>query len=298
MNSKNNKKDLFDPDFEVTYEDDPVFHYAEEPQENREFQNIDLKSQPKPPRSRQKKQKIQLPLQGDETILMNPISNGSVSSHPNQKPPQWEEEPDRRKNSVRSKRPESDSYDYEDSRPRRKNSASSRRKADLLSPLKSTANYGGKTIYKTASILIRFVSLLLIAGTAAFLAYNFWKGCAPYGDPLTAVEKKNYCLAAYAAVAGFFLLYECISFLWAMTRVRVRDGRKTYKEDTGRGLFSFIFIYVCSYASFWVNRIIPQSPDVLRGIHGALEVFGSMHNALLGLCLAGAISCLVRKYAK
>ena len=229
---------------------------------------------------------------------MNPISNGSVSSHPNQKPPQWEEEPDRRKNSVRSKRPESDSYDYEDSRPRRKNSASSRRKADLLSPLKSTAKYGGKTIYKTASILIRFVSLLLIAGTAAFLAYNFWKGCAPYGDPLTAVEKKNYCLAAYAAVAGFFLLYECISFLWAMTRVRVRDGRKTYKEDTGRGLFSFIFIYVCSYASFWVNRIIPQSPDVLRGIHGALEVFGSMHNALLGLCLAGAISCLVRKYAK
>lgn len=298
MNSKNNKKDLFDPDFEVTYEDDPVFHYAEEPQENREFQNIDLKSQPKPPRSRQKKQKIQLPLQGDETILMNPISNGSVSSHPNQKPPQWEEEPDRRKNSVRSKRPESDSYDYEDSRPRRKNSASSRRKADLLSPLKSTAKYGGKTIYKTASILIRFVSLLLIAGTAAFLAYNFWKGCAPYGDPLTAVEKKNYCLAAYAAVAGFFLLYECISFLWAMTRVRVRDSRKTYKEDTGRGLFSFIFIYVCSYASFWVNRIIPQSPDVLRGIHGALEVFGSMHNALLGLCLAGAISCLVRKYAK
>lgn len=298
MNSKNNKKDLFDPDFEVTYEDDPVFHYAEEPQENREFQNIDLKSQPKPPRSRQKKQKIQLPLQGDETILMNPISNGSVSSHPNQKPPQWEEEPDRRKNSVRSKRPESDSYDYEDSRPRRKNSASSRRKADLLSPLKSTAKYGGKTIYKTASILIRFVSLLLIAGTAAFLAYNFWKGCAPYGDPLTAVEEKNYCLAAYAAVAGFFLLYECISFLWAMTRVRVRDGRKTYKEDTGRGLFSFIFICVCSYASFWVNRIIPQSPDVLRGIHGALEVFGSMHNALLGLCLAGAISCLVRKYAK
>ena len=293
MNSKNNKKDLFDPDFEVTYED-----YAEEPQANREFQNIDLKSQPKPPRSRQKKQKIQLTLQGDETILMNPISNGSVSSHPNQKPPQWEEEPDRRKNSVRSKRPESDSYDYEDSRPRRKNSASSRRKADLLSPLKSTAKYGGKTIYKTASILIRFVSLLLIAGTAAFLAYNFWKGCAPYGDPLTAVEEKNYCLAAYAAVAGFFLLYECISFLWAMTRVRVRDGRKTYKEDTGRGLFSFIFICVCSYASFWVNRIIPQSPDVLRGIHGALEVFGSMHNALLGLCLAGVISCLVRKYAK
>lgn len=139
---------------------------------------------------------------------------------------------------------------------------------------------------------------MLIAGTAAFLAYNFWRGSAPYGDPVTAVEEKNYCLAAYAGVAGFFLLFECISFLWAMTRVRIRNGRKTYKEDTGRGLFSFIFIYVCSYASFWINQIIPQSPDVLKGIRGALDVFGSMHNALLGLCLAGVISCLVRKYAK
>ena len=134
---------------------------------------------------------------------------------------------------------------------------------------------------------------MLIAGTAAFLAYNFWRGSAPYGDPATAVEEKNYCLAAYAGVAGFFPLFECISFLWAMTRVRVRDGRKTYKEDTGRRL-SFIFIYVCSYASFWINQIIPQSPDVLKGIRGALDVFGSMHNALLGLCLAGVISCLVR----
>ena len=195
------------------------------------------------------------------------------------------------------KRPTSDSDDYEDERPRREKS-SSKRKSDLLSPVKTTAKYGGKAIYKTASIIIRFVSLLLIAGTAAFLAYNFWRGSAPYGDPVTAVEEKNYCLAAYAGVAGFFLLFECISFLWAMTRVRVRDGRKTYKEDTGRGLFSFIFIYVCSYASFWINQIIPQSPDVLKGIRGALDVFGSMHNALLGLCLAGVISCLVRKYAK
>ena len=70
--------------------------------------------------------------------------------------------------------------------------------------VKTTAKYGGKAIYKTASIIIRFVSLLLIAGTAAFLAYNFWRGSAPYGDPVTAVEEKNYCLAAYAGVAGFF----------------------------------------------------------------------------------------------
>lgn len=297
MSFKNNKEDFFDPDFEVTYEDDPVFHYEENMPAKREFRTVDLKSQPKPKISSQNK-KLQMPFQEDETILMDPISNGSVPPRSTRSKDQWEEEPDQRKSPARPKRRELDSYDYEDERPRRRRSASSKRKGEFLSPVKSTAKYGGKAIYKTASIVIRLVSLLLIAGTAAFLAYNFWKGCAPYGDPLTAVEEKNYCLAAYAAVAAFFLLYECISFLWAMTRVRVRDGRKTYKEDTGRGLFSFIFIYVCSYASFWVNRIIPQSPDVLNGIHGALDVFGSMHNALLGLCLAGVISCLIRKYAK
>ncbi|MFR6163317.1 MAG: hypothetical protein ACLUJR_10115 [Mediterraneibacter gnavus] len=85
-------------------------------------------------------------------------------------------------------------------------------KSDLLSPVKTTAKYGGKAIYKTASIIIRFVSLLLIAGTAAFLAYNFWRGSAPYGDPVTAVEEKNYCLAAYAGVAGFFFYLNASPF--------------------------------------------------------------------------------------
>lgn len=295
MNSKHNQEHFFDQDFEVTYEDDPVFHYEDTPQQ-REFQTVDLKSQPKPKPSRQNKKKLQVPLQDDATILMDPIQNGTVTPRSRQKSQHWEEE------SPRQKRPRQSQSSYsnsnrEDEYPKKK-SSSSRQKGSLLAPVKSTAKYGGKAIYKTASIMIRFVSLLLIAGTAAFLAYNFWKGCAPYGDPLTAAEEKNIVLAAYAAVAGFFLLFECISFLWAMTRIRIREGRKIYKEDTGRGLFSFLFIYICSYASFWISRIVPQSPDALKGIHGALDVFGSMHNALFGICLAGVISCLVRKYAK
>ena len=54
MNSKNNHEHFFDQDFEVTYEDDPVFHYEEIPPTKREFQTVDLKSQPKPRASRQK----------------------------------------------------------------------------------------------------------------------------------------------------------------------------------------------------------------------------------------------------
>ena len=50
------------------------FIMIEEPLTKREFQTVDLKSQPKPQASGKKKKKIQMPLQGDETILMDPIT--------------------------------------------------------------------------------------------------------------------------------------------------------------------------------------------------------------------------------
>ena len=56
MSSKNNNEHFFNQDFEVTYEDDPIFHYEEEPLTKREFQTVDLKSQPKP-RASGKKEK-------------------------------------------------------------------------------------------------------------------------------------------------------------------------------------------------------------------------------------------------
>ena len=261
MNSKDRKTNFFDDDFEVTYEDDPLFHY-EEPEEKSsgsDFQTI--------------------PLNQDETIVMSSVQPDSYYSQPKQD--SWEEE----------------YYDnYHTRGRRRKSSYSGPGISDILSPIQSTAKYGSKAIYKIARSILRLISLLLILATVGYLTVNFWKGSAPYGDPATAIAEQNYCLGAYAAIAAFFLLFEFFSFLWALTRVRVRDGRKIYKEDTGRGLFSFIFIYVCSYAAFWLNRIIPQSPEILRGIQGGLKVFGSMHNALFGLCLAGIISCLIRKY--
>ena len=75
------------------------------------------------------------------------------------------------------------------------------------------------------------------------------------------------------------------------------QSRRYYKEDVGRGMFSFFFIYICSYGAFLVNNWIPERFESLQGIRGALDVFGSMHNVLFGLCAAGVISCLFRKYS-
>lgn len=168
----------------------------------------------------------------------------------------------------------------------------------LSSPGKSAAKYGTKAIYQFARLVVRVVSILITAGTLCVVAYNFWRGAAPYGDPRTILTEKNLTLAAYAATAALFVLYELAAFFWSLTKMRVRDGRKVYKEDTGRGLFSFIFIYIASYLSFLLTSLLPEklgSFALLNGARGALEVFGSLHNVLLGLCVAGAVSCLVRR---
>lgn len=180
---------------------------------------------------------------------------------------------------------------------RRRKSAS--RIPNLLSPAKKTAKYGTKAIYRVARSVVRIVSFLITAGTLYVLASNFWRGAAPYGDPLTILEEKNYTLAGYAAVAAVFLVFEFIALLWSLTKVKVRDGRKIYRQDTGRGLFSYIFLYVASYVSFLLCSFLPESFEsfeILNGVRGGLDVFGSMHNTLLGLCIAGVAACIVRKH--
>ena len=95
---------------------------------------------------------------------------------------------------------------------------------------------------------------------------------------------------------SLFLFFEFISLLWSMTRVRVRDGVSSWREDTGRGLWSFILVFAVSYAAFLFSPLLPDSPEVIYGVKGALDVYGSLHNVLFGLCAAGVISCLIRKY--
>lgn len=165
-------------------------------------------------------------------------------------------------------------------------------------PLAAPIRKGGKALSRLTGVLIRQLSLILILAISAFVTYNFWRASTPYGDVFEAIRQKSISpsLASYFSVAAVFLCFEFISILWAMTRVRVSDGRETWKEDTGRGLFSFICVFTVSYVCFLFSGYLPDSPEILFGFKGALEVFGSLHNALFGLCAAGVISCLVRKY--
>lgn len=187
-----------------------------------------------------------------------------------------------------------DDSDYDGRPSRRKGNKRRKHSVPLAAPIRK----GGRVLSRAAAALVRCLTAVIILATTAYVTYTFWRASTPYGDVQEAVRTGHLTmtLAAYLSIAAIFILFEFIALLWSMTRTRVRDEAGSWKEDTGRGLSSFVFIFGTSYLSFILYRFIPGTPEILFGLKGALDVYGSMHNVLLGLCAAGVASCLVRKY--
>lgn len=181
-------------------------------------------------------------------------------------------------------------YRYAD---RRQNNR--RDRLTLAFPAARSVKTGGRIICKLVNLLLRSAALILTAIIIYTLTMNFWKNHSAYGSLFQVFTGENYILTAYLAVAGFLLLFELTAFLLILFAGKKTD-RRGIRYDTGRGLFSFVFIYAGSYLSFFLNSLIPASPAPLQGIQGALLVYGSMRSALLPLCIAGIISCLIRRF--
>ena len=271
-----NKKDFFDDDFEVIYEGD----LPDLPEDdNDDYEDVLQK-------------------------LADLDKEYETSYHSRE--PHGKKRHDR--SSEYDKDYDDDGYDddgYDDARRRSKKGKSAeskqkkkkrRKMPNLLSPVSKTAKAGGKAAFKIANLILRAATLILIAIIFCLLAVNFWKNYGAFGSIATAVAEKNYALAAYAAVAVFLLLFELITFFRVLSGSK-KSGRKGRYVDTGRGLFSFLFIYAGSLLSALFYGLIPASPQPLAGVSGALLVYGSLRSTLFALCVAGVISCLIRKFA-
>ena len=183
-----------------------------------------------------------------------------------------------------------------------KNRRKSRRIPNLFSPaakiLKSGGKAAGKTLGKTTSLLLRAITLVLIAAIAILLAWNFKANYLPYGSISAMIAERNYILAAYLGTALLPLLIEGIAFLAVLFGGRSAKDRNGHRTDTGNGLLSFLIIYIGSVLSSYSYTRIPVSPAPLQGVQGALYVYGSLNRTLFILCAAGVISCLARKFVK
>ncbi|MCI9440642.1 MAG: hypothetical protein HFH15_05305 [Ruminococcus sp.] len=275
MNSSPKDFDNFSDDFEVTYEEELSFQYNLDPEDEDRIQDQD-----RPDTTTQPMRQVRQNGRRFDLSIENP-DNG-YDGYYDQDYDEDYAPPKNHSNHNRRRQ-------YRDPAPSPRASQMRRGQTPLAAPIQK----GGKTVSRISHSLFRNLSLILLLVIIGFMAYNFFRGSAPYGDIQNEIASQNYTevMASYLVVAAFFILYELLSALWAMTRAGY------YREDTGRGMFSFFFIYICSHGAFFISNWIPETTDFLRGAKGALEVFGSMHNVLFGLCAAGVISCLIRKYS-
>ena len=165
---------------------------------------------------------------------------------------------------------------------------------NLAKPVAKTAKTGGKFILKTINLLLRIGTMLLIAAIIYLLGTHFISNIGSFDSIVSSMTAANQPLIAYLAVAAVLLLYEIITFFCVLGGKKY--NRKGDKIDTGRGLVSCIIIGAGTYCSALFYSLIPQSPSALQGVASALQVFGSLKETLLPICVAGVISCIIRKF--
>ena len=271
MSDKKEFSDIFDDDFEVTYEDDSGI-------------TVDITDAS---RTYERGKPSEMTGSDFDTDYDDDYYEDDIDDY-------YDEDDSHKSTYDERRHRKNDRSDREPSSGR----SSSRRKKSRGVPLAAPIRKGGRTLSRLAAALVRSLTAILILAIMIYVGWTFWRASTPYGDIMEMIQtrKPTITLASYLCVAVLFILFELISLLWSMTRVRVRNGIDSWKEDTGRGMFSFIIVFVTSYLAFLLSPLIPEAPEAVYGVKGALDVYGSMHNVLFGLCAAGVVSCIVRKY--
>lgn len=161
-------------------------------------------------------------------------------------------------------------------------------------PVANIAKTGINATKKLVGTILRAATLILIALIILTLLKAFLSNAGSYGKILLLGQTKDTTLIAYLAVGAALVGYELLSFFWAASRTRARS-RHNNRLDTGRGLLSFVIIYAGSYLTAMFSHLIPSSPSWLTGVQGGLSIYGDLKATLLPLCIAGVVSCVVRK---
>ena len=161
-------------------------------------------------------------------------------------------------------------------------------------PVANIAKTGINATKKLVGTILRAATLILIAIIILLLLKTFLTHAGTYGKILLLGQTKDATLIAYLAVGGVLIGYELLNFFWAASRTRARS-RSNNRLDTGRGLLSFVIMYAGSYLAAMFSHLIPSSPSWLTGVQGGLSIYGGLKATLLPLCIAGVVSCVVRK---
>ena len=168
---------------------------------------------------------------------------------------------------------------------------------NIARPVSTIIKAGGKALIKTIQLVLRSATLILIAFITFLLGKNFLVNLSAFGNLYSLASAQDPALIGYLTIAAILLFYEVLIFFCVLFGSS-KYNQKGNSIDNGRGLFSFIFLYLGSYLASMFATMVPQISAHFYGVQAALQVYGSMKTILLPLCTAGVISCILRKFVR
>ena len=183
MSQRKELDDIFDDDFEVTYEEEPV--YDEDDFENDGFYETEDFNE-KDSEGNYFEEKC--PDEEDPDEDTENEYDDAIYSPSGRK---------RKKRHSSEGEPEYESREKSDPRSRKRGGV------PLAAPIKK----GGKALSRLTGFLLQQLSVLLILATTIFVLYNFWRASTPYGDIQESIQKKSIsqtgCLPVYRSDLPF-----------------------------------------------------------------------------------------------
>lgn len=162
-------------------------------------------------------------------------------------------------------------------------------------PVANIAKTGINATKKLVGTILRAATLILIALIILTLLKAFLSNAGSYGKILLLGQTKDTTLIAYLAVGAVLVLVMNCSTSSGLPAVHAPEADTTTAWIPGAGLLSFVIIYAGSYLAAMFSHLIPSSPSWLTGVQGGLSIYGGLKATLLPLCIAGVVSCVVRK---
>lgn len=177
MSEKKEFSDIFDDDFEVTYEDD-------------DGMTVDMSENRKQSENSRPHWKTAADYEDD--FADDDEDDYGYSDE--------DEEDDYDSRTIRKKRPADREQEPDERR-------SSRRKKGRGVPLAAPIRKGGRTLSRLAAAVVRSLTAILILAIIAYVTYTFLRASTPYGDIMEMIRTRqpSVTLLAYLCVAVLFI---------------------------------------------------------------------------------------------
>ncbi len=152
--------------------------------------------------------------------------------------------------------------------------------------------------WRRRPILLRLVSLTLMAVLLAGLFRGLWTGKEAFGSMASILEERSYGGMCYLFLAAGTMAYGAFSLLWMVSRRKVFWDGRLKRMDTGRGMCPFLLFALLAFAGSRLALRLPGDSWFFDGLSVYFLAAASVQHLIYVCSGLGAVSCVLRKLAR